>query len=92
MCDFGEMKRPDYKVGTVRSKGDARLSKGFYIESTQRLASKGKDLGLFYLLHRSCSTLISTIVVYDGPELCNIWHWAQGFSANMRKTVVCLPL
>jgi hypothetical protein len=87
MCDFGEMKRPDYKVGTVRSKGDARLSKGFYIESTQRLASKGKDLGLFYLLHQIVQHAdLPTIVVYDGPELSdNIWHWAQGFKRKHEK-------
>lgn len=87
MCDFGEMKRPDYRVGTVRSKGDARLSKGFYIESTQRLASKGKDLGLFYLLHQIVQHAdLPTIVVYDGPELSdNIWYWAQGFKRKHEK-------
>jgi len=47
ICDFGEAKRVDFKVGTVGSKGDPRLSNGFYIETTSRLAESNKDLGLF---------------------------------------------
>jgi hypothetical protein len=86
-CDFGEMKRPDFKVGTVRSKGDPRLSKGFYIESTQRLAKQGKDLGLFYLLHQLVQYAdLPTIVVYDGPALSdNVWEWAQAFKRRHEK-------
>jgi hypothetical protein len=86
-CDFGEMKRPDFRVGSVKSKGDARLAQGFYIESTQRLARLGKDLGLFYLLHQIVQYAdLPTIVVYDGPVLSdNVWDWAQRFKRDHEK-------
>lgn len=87
-CDFGERKRPDFKVGTVKSAGDARLSNGFYIESTQRLSERNKDLGLFYLLHQIARySDLPTIVVYDGPELSDaVWNWAQKFKIEHEKT------
>lgn len=81
LCDFGEQKRVDFKVGTVRSKGDARLSNGFYIETTSRLAGINKDLGLFYLLHQITTySDLPTIVVYDGPALSErVLEWARSF-------------
>lgn len=87
MCDFGEIKRPDFKVGAVKSKGDARLSNGFYIESTTRLTEKHKDLGLFYLLHQIAQySDLPTIVVYDGPMLSDrVWSWAQAFCRKHMK-------
>ena len=87
MCDFGEMKRPDFKVGAVRAQGDARLSNGFYIESTTRLNEKHKDIGLFYLLHQVAQySDLPTIVVYDGPALSDrVWDWAQGFCKKHMK-------
>jgi hypothetical protein len=87
MCDFGEMKRPDFKVGAVKSQGDARLSNGFYIESTTRLNEKHKDIGLFYLLHQIAQySDLPTIVVYDGPALSDrVWEWAQGFCKKNLK-------
>jgi hypothetical protein len=87
MCDFSEMKRPDFKVGSVKAQGDARLSNGFYIESTTRLTEKNKDLGLFYLLHQIAQySDLPTIVVYDGPVLSErVWDWAQGFRKKHMK-------
>lgn len=88
MCDFGEMKRPDFKVGCVKSKCDSRLSQGFYIESTQRLAkSSNKDLGLFYLLHQVVRYAdLPTIVVFDGPAISDrVWDWAQRFKKKHEK-------
>jgi len=81
LCDFGEAKRVDFKVGTVRSKADARLSNGFYIETTSRLTESNKDLGLFYLLHQIVKySDLPTIVVYDGPALSErVWDWARSF-------------
>lgn len=81
LCDFGEQKRVDFKVGTVRSKGDARLSNGFYIETTSRLTGINKDLGLFYLLHQITTySDLPTIVVYDGPALSErVLEWARSF-------------
>ena len=81
ICDFGEAKRVDFKVGTVRAKGDARLSNGFYIETTSRLTESNKDLGLFYLLHQIAKhSDLPTIVVYDGPALKErVWEWARAF-------------
>jgi len=81
LCDFGEQKRVDFKVGTVRSKADARLSNGFYIETTSRLTESNKDLGLFYLLHQITKySDLPTIVVYDGPALSErVWDWARSF-------------
>lgn len=86
-CDFGEKKRPDFRVGTVKSKGDARLANGFYIESTQRLAERSKDLGLFYLLHQIVQYAdLPTIVVYDGPQLSDsVWNWAHLFKKQHEK-------
>lgn len=86
-CDFGEMKRPDFKVGTVRSTGDARLSSGFYIESTQRLSPKNRDLGLFYLLHQIVQYAdLPTVVVYDGPMVSDrVWDWAQAFKKKHER-------
>lgn len=86
-CDFGERKRPDFKVGTVKSMGDARLANGFYIESTQRLTERSKDLGLFYLLHQIVQYAdLPTIVVYDGPMLSDaVWNWAQEFKVQHEK-------
>lgn len=87
-CDFGEQKRPDFKVGTVKSMGDARLANGFYIESTQRLSERSKDLGLFYLLHQIVQYAdLPTIVVYDGPMLSDaVWNWAQEFKVHHEKS------
>jgi hypothetical protein len=87
MCDFGELKRPDFKVGAVKSQGDARLSNGFYIESTTRLTEKNKDVGLFYLLHQVAQySDLPTIVVYDGPVLSDrVWDWARGFRKKHEK-------
>lgn len=87
-CDFGERKRPDFKVGTVKSMSDARLANGFYIESTQRLTERSKDLGLFYLLHQIVKYAdLPTIVVYDGPMLSDaVWEWAQTFKAHHEKS------
>ena len=81
ICDFGEAKRVDFKVGTVKAKGDARLSNGFYIETTSRLTESNKDLGLFYLLHQITKhSDLPTIVVYDGPALSErVWEWARFF-------------
>jgi hypothetical protein len=81
ICDFGEAKRVDFKVGTVRAKGDPRLSNGFYIETTSRLTESNKDLGLFYLLHQIVKhSDLPTIVVYDGPALKErVWEWARAF-------------
>jgi hypothetical protein len=81
ICDFGEAKRVDFKVGTVKAKGDARLSNGFYIETTSRLTESNKDLGLFYLLHQITKhSDLPTIVVYDGPALSErVWEWARLF-------------
>lgn len=81
LCDFGEAKRVDFKVGTVKAKGDARLSNGFYIETTSRLTEINKDLGLFYLLHQIVKySDLPTIVVYDGPTLSErVWDWARSF-------------
>jgi hypothetical protein len=86
-CDFGERKRPDFKVGTVKSTGDARLANGFYIESTQRLSERSKDLGLFYLLHQIVQYAdLPTIVVYDGPMLSDaVWNWAQEFKSHHER-------
>jgi hypothetical protein len=87
MCDFGEMKRPDFRVGAVKAQGDARLSNGFYIESTTRLTEKNKDPGLFYLLHQIAQySDIPTIVVYDGPALSDrVWAWSQSFCKKNMK-------
>ena len=87
-CDFRELKKPDFKVGTVKSLGDARLANGFYIESTQRLSERSKDLGLFYLLHQIVHHAdLPTIVVYDGPQLSqSVWDWAQEFKAKHERT------
>jgi len=87
MCDFGEMKRPDFKVGAVKAESDPRLSNGFYIESTTRLTEKNKDLGLFYLLHQVAQySDLPTIVVYDGPALSDrVWTWAQDFRRKHMK-------
>jgi hypothetical protein len=87
MCDFGEMKRPDFKVGAVKAKGDPRLSNGFYIESTTRLTEKNKDLGLFYLLHQVTQySDLPTVVVYDGPAVSDrVWMWAQEFRKKHMK-------
>ena len=81
LCDFGEQKRVDFKVGTVKAKGDARLSNGFYIETTSRLTESNKDLGLFYLLHQITTySDLPTIVVYDGPLVSErVWEWARSF-------------
>ena len=81
LCDFGEQKRVDFKVGTVKAKGDARLSNGFYIETTSRLTESNKDLGLFYLLHQITTySDLPTIVVYDGPVVSErVWEWARSF-------------
>lgn len=87
LCDFGEMKRPDFKVGSVGSAGDARLADGFYIETTQRLGTSSRDLGLFYLLHQIVQYAdLPTIVVYDGPRLSDrVWDWAQGFKKKHER-------
>jgi hypothetical protein len=87
MCDFGEMKRPDFKIGAVKSRSDARLSNGFYIESTTRLTEKNKDVGLFYLLHQVTQhSDLPTIVIYDGPALSDrVWDWARGFRKKHEK-------
>lgn len=87
ICDFGEAKRVDFKVGTVRAKGDARLSNGFYIETTSRLTESNKDLGLFYLLHQIVKhSDLPTIVVYDGPALKErVWEWARAFRERHGK-------
>lgn len=83
-CDFGELKKPDFLVGTVKAQGDARLIKGFYIESTWRLSVKNKDLGLFYLLHQIVNhSDLPTIVIYDAPEISErVWEWAKKFQAK----------
>ena len=87
MCDFGEMKRPDFKVGTVKCKGDPRLSNGFYIESTTRLSENHKDVQLFYLLHQVAQYAdLPTIVVYDGPALSDrAWAWAKSFEKKHER-------
>jgi hypothetical protein len=87
MCDFGEAKRVDFKVGTVKAKGDARLSNGFYIETTSRLTESNKDLGLFYLLHQIAKhSDLPTIVVYDGPALSErVWEWARAFKQRHER-------
>lgn len=87
MCDFGEMKRPDFKVGTVKCKGDPRLSNGFYIESTTRLSENHKDVQLFYLLHQVAQYAdLPTIVVYDGPALSDrAWAWAKAFEKKHQR-------
>lgn len=87
MCDFGEMKRPDFKVGTVKCKGDPRLSNGFYIESTTRLSENHKDVQLFYLLHQIAQYAdLPTIVVYDGPVLSDrAWAWAKAFEKKHER-------
>lgn len=87
MCDFGEMKRPDFRVGAVKAQGDARLVNGFYIESTTRLKENNKDLGLFYLLHQIAEySDLPTIVVYDGPSLsAKVLNWAQAFRKKHMK-------
>jgi hypothetical protein len=87
MCDFGEMKRPDFKVGTVKCKGDPRLSNGFYIESTTRLSENHKDVQLFYLLHQIAQYAdLPTIVVYDGPALSDrAWAWAKAFEKKHER-------
>jgi len=81
MCDFGEAKRVDFKVGTVKARGDTRLENGFYIETTSRLTESNKDLGLFYLLHQIAKhSDLPTIVVFDGPALTErVWEWARSF-------------
>lgn len=83
-CDFGELKTPDFLVGTVKARGDARLTKGFYIENTWRLTVKNKDLGLFYLLHQIVQhSDLPTIVIYDAPATSDrVWEWAQKFQAK----------
>ena len=87
ICDFGEAKRVDFKVGTVGSKGDPRLSNGFYIETTSRLAESNKDLGLFYLLHQITKySNLPVIVIYDGPALSErVWEWAQLFRKSHER-------
>lgn len=87
LCDFGEMKRPDFKVGTVKCKGDPRLSNGFYIESTTRLSENHKDVQLFYLLHQVAQHAdLPTIVVYDGPALSErVWAWAKDFEKKHQR-------
>jgi len=87
MCDFGEAKRVDFKVGTVKAKGDARLSNGFYIETTSRLTESNKDLGLFYLLHQIANhSDLPAIVVYDGPALSErVWEWARSFKQRHER-------
>lgn len=87
VCDFGECKRPDFRVGAVKSQGDARLSNGFYIESTMRLTERNKDTGLFYLLHQIAQhSDLPTIVVYDGPAVSDrVWAWAQDFRKKHMK-------
>ena len=87
ICDFGEAKRVDFKVGTVKAKGDARLSNGFYIETTSRLTESNKDLGLFYLLHQIANhSDLPAIVVYDGPALSErVWEWARSFKQRHER-------
>lgn len=83
-CDFGELKRPDFRVGTVKSKSDPRLGKGFYIENSWRLTAKNKDLGLFYLLYQIVQySDLPTIVIYDSPSTSDkVWDWAQKFQSR----------
>jgi hypothetical protein len=87
ICDFGEAKRVDFKVGTVGAKGDPRLSNGFYIETTSRLAESNKDLGLFYLLHQITKySNLPVIVIYDGPSLSErVLEWAQSFRKSHER-------
>jgi hypothetical protein len=87
MCDFGEEKRPDFKVGTVKAQADSRLARGFYIESTQRLRSRDKDLGLYYLLHQIVQYAdLPTIVVYDAPAISDrVAGWANRFVEKHRS-------
>ena len=87
MCDFGEEKRPDFKVGTVKAKADARLARGFYIESAMRLNARDKDLGLYYLLHQIVQFAdLPTIVVYDAPMISDrVAGWATRFSEKHRS-------
>jgi hypothetical protein len=82
LCDFGEMKRPDFKVGSVKAQSDARLARGFYIESAMRLRSRDKDLSLYYLLHQIVQFAdLPTIVVYDAPEVSErVTSWAARFN------------
>lgn len=87
-CDFGELKRPDFRVGTVKSKSDPRLGNGFYIENSWRLTMKNKDLGLFYLLHQIAQySDLPTIVIYDAPNTSDkVWEWAQKFQAKHQSS------
>jgi hypothetical protein len=87
LCDFGEEKRPDFKVGTVKAKADARLARGFYIESAMRLSARDKDLGLYYLLHQIVQFAdLPTIVVYDAPMISDrVAGWAARFSDKHRS-------
>jgi len=87
ICDFGEAKRVDFKVGTVGAKGDPRMSNGFYIETTSRLTEGNKDLGLFYLLHQITKySNLPVIVIYDGPALSErVWEWAQLFKQRHER-------
>jgi hypothetical protein len=88
LCDFGEEKRPDFKVGTVKAKSDARLARGFYIESAMRLRSRDRDLGLYYLLHQIVQFAdLPTIVVYDAPMISDrVAGWATRFSDKHRAS------
>lgn len=87
LCDFGEEKKPDFKVGTVKAQADSRLARGFYIESTQRLRSRDKDLGLYYLLHQIVQYAdLPTIVVYDAPAISDrVAGWAKRFVEKHRS-------
>jgi hypothetical protein len=87
LCDFGEEKRPDFKVGTVKAQSDARLARGFYIESAMRINTRDKDLGLYYLLHQIVQFAdLPTIVVYDAPMISDrVAGWAARFNDKHRS-------
>jgi len=87
LCDFGEEKRPDFKVGTVRAQADARLARGFYIESAMRLNVRDKDLGLYYLLHQIVQFAdLPTIVVYDASIISDrVAGWSARFNEKHRS-------
>jgi hypothetical protein len=87
LCDFGEEKRPDFKVGSVKAQSDARLARGFYIESAMRLRCRDKDLGLYYLLHQIVQFAdLPTIVVYDAPDVNErVASWASRFNEKHKS-------
>lgn len=84
LCDFGELKKPDFTVKGIAAKNDTTLAAGFYIEVTTRLNTSDKDLGLYYLAHQCVfNSIRPTIIVFDGPGISErVQSWALAFATK----------